>query len=433
MTESNIQLQQRSEDLISEEVKEIISYRPHWMIRRGNLVFLSILLLMILLTLFVKYPDVVNSSARIVALNAPKLAVARREGKITAIYIASGQNVSKGQHLALLETTADYKEVIQMKSWLQYTMSEIENGHFKNFTTKILPSFANLGDLQNAYQVFSHEWVELQQYFGSGYFQKKRSSLQQDLWFNAQLRENIGKQKALSRQERDLQEMEFSAYDSLTRDKLVAPLELNKYKASLLQKDQTLVQSEAQTISNDLASHNKQKELLDLQKQAIDQQQKFYTALLLLKNETEKWIQQYVVVAPENGTIFFVFPIQPNEQVNIGQELFYVQPELTSYYAQLMAGQAGLGKVKEGQLVKLKIENYPSEQYGYIKGIVTSISGLPNRHDSFFMRVALPDGLTTVYKKELFFRNNMLAGAEIITDDRRIFDRLFDPLFKLWQ
>lgn len=433
MPKSTIHLQQYSEDLVSEEVKEIISYRPHWMIRRGNFVFFSILILMILLTFFVQYPDVVNSSARIVALCAPKFAVARKEGKITAIYIANGQTISKGQHLALLEATANYKEVMLMKDWLQIALSEMQNGKFQYFKTKMLPTFTNLGDLQTAYQAFSHEWAELQQFFGSGYFQKKRSALQQELWFNSQLRENISKKEELSQQERDLQEIEYSAYDSLTKDKLVAPLLLNKFKAGLLQKEQTLVEAETQIINNDMAMHNKKKELLDLQKQVIDQKQKFYTTLLYLKTETEKWIQQYVVTAPDNGTVFFVSPIQPNEIVNSGQELFYVQSESNSYYAQLMAGQAGLGKVKEGQIVKLKIENYPSEQYGYVKGIVSSIAGIPNRRDSFLIRVKLPDGLMTIYKRKLFFRNNMLAGAEIITDDRKLFNRFFDPLRKHWQ
>ncbi|HUC81872.1 MAG TPA: HlyD family efflux transporter periplasmic adaptor subunit [Flavisolibacter sp.] len=428
---SAIHSQQHSEELVSNEVREIISYRPHWMIRRGNLVFLGVLLLLLFLTLFVRYPDVVNATARLVAVNAPKTALAHTEGKLTAIYISQGQQVKKGQHLAAVESTASYAEVMKVKDWITNVIVEVQTGNFENLAFSTPADYPSLGELQRPYQTFSNEWNELRQFFGSGYYQKKKAALLQDIAFMHELKENIRLQEDLSIQEWQLQQAEFAAYDSLAKDKLVAPLEVNKYKAALLLKEQSLAQTKSETINNDVSVHNKQKELTDLQKQVMDQQQKIFTALLLLKSETEEWIQKYIVTAPEEGTVYFAAPLQPAEQVSAGQELFYVQPEAISYYAQLMAGQGGLGKVKEGQKVKLKIENYPSEEYGYLKGVVSSIASFPNRRDSFLVQVQLPDGLKTIYRKELFFRNNMLAGAEIITDDRKLFDRFFDPLRKL--
>lgn len=416
-----------------EAVQEIISYRPHWMIRRGNVIFFSVILLLLALTLFIQYPDVVTGSARLVALNAPKTVAAHKEGKLIAIPVSSQQRVTKRQHLAYIESTADYKEVLGMNQWVTAAIERTRRGSFENLATTTLPSYYNLGELQTTYQSFGHEWGESKQFFGSGYYQKKKLSLQQDLAFNARLKANINQQQALTKQEQGLQKTEYDAYDSLAKEKLVAPMELNKYKSGLLGKEQTLAQTAAQLINNDVAAHSKQKELLDLQKQVLDQQQKLLTALLLLKSEAEKWMHQYVVIAPEDGTVFFITTIQPNEQVTAGQELFYIQPGASTYYAQLMAGQSGLGKVAEGQAVRLKVESYPSEEYGYVKGIVTSIASFPNRRDSFLVKVDLPNGLKTAYNKEIFFRNNLLARAEIITDDRKLFDRFFDPLKKLWK
>ncbi len=430
---TTIQLQRSPDELVSEEVKEIISYRPHWMIRRGNVIFFSILLLLLALTLFIEYPDVVVGSARLVALNAPKTVTAHKEGKLIAIPVSAQQQVTKGQHLAYIESTANYKEVLGMNQWVLAAIELTRSGSFENLAITILPSYYNLGELQNTYQSFGHEWKESHQFFGSGYYQKKKLSLQQDLAFNARLKANINQQQALTKQEQGLQKTEYDAYDSLAKEKLVAPIELNKYKSGLIGKEQALTQTAAQLINNDVAAHNKQKELLDLQKGVLDQQQKLLTALLLLKSQTEAWIQQYVVTAPEDGMLFFITAIQPNEQVSTGQELFYIQPGTSSYYAQLMTGQSGLGKVKEGQAVRLKVESYPSEEYGYVKGIVSSIASFPNRRDSFLVKVDLPNGLKTAYGKEIFFRNNLLAGAEIITDDRKLFDRFFDPLKKLWK
>ena len=63
---TTLRLQQTSDELISGEVKEIISYRPHWMIRKGNILFFTVLISLLALTWFISYPDIVNGSARLV-------------------------------------------------------------------------------------------------------------------------------------------------------------------------------------------------------------------------------------------------------------------------------------------------------------------------------------------------------------------------------
>lgn len=212
---------------------------------------------------------------------------------------------------------------------------------------------------------------------------------------------------------------------------MIAPLELNQYKSKLLAKEQGIEQVNTQITNSNLASHTKRKELLDLDKQVSDQEQFYQSALLNLKSETEEWIQQYIVAAPESGKVFFINSLQENQLLSAGQELFYIQSGGSHYYGDLMAGQNGLGKIKQGQKVILKAESYPSAEYGHIAGTISYISNLPNRRDSFLIKVDLPNGLKTNYGKEIFFRNHLSARAEIITDNRTLFDRLMGNLKKL--
>jgi len=46
--------------ILSSEVDALLSYRPHWIVRKGNFFFLLILVLLLVLAWFVKYPDVVR-------------------------------------------------------------------------------------------------------------------------------------------------------------------------------------------------------------------------------------------------------------------------------------------------------------------------------------------------------------------------------------
>ena len=78
------------------------------------------------------------------------------------------------------------------------------------------------------------------------------------------------------------------------------------------------------------------------------------------------------------------------------------------------------------------MESFPSNEYGYLTGIVDYISNIPSGTDSFLIKVSLPNGLQTSYNKQIFFRNDLLAQAEIITEERRLFDRLTGQLKKIW-
>jgi hypothetical protein len=58
---------------------------------------------------------------------------------------------------------------------------------------------------------------------------------------------------------------------------------------------------------------------------------------------------------------------------------------------------------------------------------------MPNRRDSFLVKVSLPMGLETDDHREIFFRNSLSARAEVITDNRKLSDRLLGQLKKIWE
>ncbi|MGH2552544.1 MAG: hypothetical protein ACRDEB_02440, partial [Chitinophagaceae bacterium] len=84
-------------ELLTEEVQEVISYRPHWIVRKGNTLFLFIVLLLLALTWIIQYPDMINASTRLVTLNPPKLVNAKTEGKLLKLLVANEQQVKKDQ------------------------------------------------------------------------------------------------------------------------------------------------------------------------------------------------------------------------------------------------------------------------------------------------------------------------------------------------
>src|SRR5258706_13781795 len=90
-------------ELVSDEIHEVINYRTDLIIRKGNVFFFLIILFLLSLTWFIEYPDIVNGTARLVALNPPKLISSKAEGKLLKLFVANEQQVHKGQYLGYME------------------------------------------------------------------------------------------------------------------------------------------------------------------------------------------------------------------------------------------------------------------------------------------------------------------------------------------
>jgi multidrug resistance efflux pump len=142
-------------------------------------------------------------------------------------------------------------------------------------------------------------------------------------------------------------------------------------------------------------------------------------------------------VSPINGKIDFLNFLKTDDYVQNGQELFKIVPEESAMIGQVLLPEQGSGKVVKGQEVIIKLDNYPYTQFGSIKGKVENISlatnqqtlsNSQNKINAYLVVVTLPKGLYTNYGTTLNFHFEAKGTAEIITDNRRLIERLFDNL-----
>jgi len=123
---------------------------------------------------------------------------------------------------------------------------------------------------------------------------------------------------------------------------------------------------------------------------------------------------------------------QSNQNITGGEVLATVVPEgKKQIIGKITLPAAGAGKVKEGQYVNVKFDNYPYLEFGMVKVPITHISLVPvtsEKETNYILEVAFPDKLVTNYGKELPFGQEMQGSAEIITDDLRLIDRFINPI-----
>lgn len=79
--------------------------------------------------------------------------------------------------------------------------------------------------------------------------------------------------------------------------------------------------------------------------------------------------------------------------------------------------------------VLLNFSSYSFEEYGSVKGAFDFISNIPT-DSGYIAKVTLPKGLHTNYKKQVQYREGLIAQGEIITKNMRLLERFYYNMLK---
>ena len=123
-------------ELRSESVQDILTQPPHWMILWGNTIILIILILILIMSYIIKYPEFVPAPIVVTSQNPPEKLEARTNSKIEKIFIKNHQQVNKNEVLMVMQSTANYKDVLALKKIidsLTKTIIFIRINFFKSF------------------------------------------------------------------------------------------------------------------------------------------------------------------------------------------------------------------------------------------------------------------------------------------------------------
>src|SRR6202789_3428382 len=109
----------------SDDMQDIITAVPSWLLRWGITLFFAILVLIFGLSALIRYPDMVNATLKIDSPNSPKPVVSKISGKLVKLLAAENEMVTTGQSLAYLESTANHPKVLALLSNLKTLQSQV--------------------------------------------------------------------------------------------------------------------------------------------------------------------------------------------------------------------------------------------------------------------------------------------------------------------
>ena len=418
--------------IYSEEVRDVLSDPPKAILRWGNTILFGFIMILLLISWFIKYPDIITTQIVITTNIPPEKLVAKVPGKIEAILVKDKATILKNTPLAVIENSANYKDVFLLKSIIDTIDIDKSKFPFEKFNS------TQLGEIESVFAQFQKESIadelnaKLQPYKVEGSAQNYEA---------IQLKERLSlleSQKSINQNELVLLKSDLDRYEKLYAKGIIASQEMEKQRLTYLQ-SQKNYKSFLSTISqlksslNELNRNSKTTQINE-STATINLERNVVQAFLGVKKAIKDWELNYVLRSSINGKVSFLQLWAENQTVNTGDNVFAIIPKNENgYIGKLRAPAQNSGKIKTGQTVNIRLANYPDREFGMIKGSINAISLTPDKEGNFLINVSLPQGLETSYKKQINFQQEMSGTADIITEDLRLIERLlyhFRDIFK---
>ena len=409
--------------IYSEEVRDVLSAPPKAIFKWGNTILLVFILLLLFLSWFIKYPDIIRAEVLITTQIPPEKLVAKTSGKIQAILIDDKAIVNVNTPLAVIENAANYKDVFLLKA-ITDTIS-LSNSKFPFEKLQA----AQFGEIENSFAMFQKEYIaselnkQLQPY-------KVESNAQN---FEAkQLRERLQLlegQKGINQSELQLLKTDVERYEKLFNKGIISAQEIEKQRLVYLQAKKnykSLLSSISQLKSsiNELNRSSKTT-VINESTTSINLERSVMQSFYQLKKAIKDWELNYVFRSSVKGTVSFLQIWSENQTINAGENMFSIIPSTEKgYIGKVKAVAQNSGKLQIGQKVNIRLANYPDREFGVIEGKLKTISLTRDKEGNLLLNIELPNGLQTSYKKQINFQQEMTGTADIVTEDLRLLERL---------
>lgn len=417
---------EQKEDLrLSDSVKEIMGNPPPGIVRMGTLVIAGIMALFLFFSWLIRYPDIVPAPVEITTENPPVTLVARVSGRIKYLGVRDKETVSPGKLLAVIETAASLDQIALLKECTD-TLSVPEM-----LSEAMIPQLTQLGELQNYWSNFLKCLRDLNSFTTNDYYGNKMNSLQVEI---DALTDYIMKSRVkekLFAENYSLEEKKFRRDSILFAGGAMSESEFEKARQALIRMNIDLQQVRLEISAKSIELAEKRQLYLDYKIKRNEEKEKLSASLnesfQNLKAQIRIWENTYQLISPVSGTVTFTKYWSENQAVVADEPVLSIVPlESGDYIGRTYLKMQRSGKVKPGQTVNIKLSGYPYLEYGMVRGRVKSKSLVPSG-DAYIIEISLPSGLTTLYDKQLEFTQNMQGVAEIITEDMRLIQKIFNP------
>lgn len=402
---------------------------PHWMVTSGGTVLAIVLMVLLTLSIMIRYPDTISARITVTGTQPVVEVVARQSGHLESLRIKERQRVRKGDILAVVQSPADAASVLALAPKLAALAPSVA-ADTPVLGTQFEPQ-EGLGKLQDSYASFLNAYNQLKSRLADDYAEKAGGLLRRQLEGKRAQIESLRAQNESSRRELAIAQEKFARMKVLHARDSISTAMLQEHEMTLLQQMRTDTAAQRALTDAEIEAAKTEKEVRDLEHQRAESLRLAREALRAqfnkLRGDLELWEADYVLRAPADGVVAFYDFWSDQQFVTAGRQVFLIVPETTRLVGRMSVSQGGAGKIKPGQPVRVRFDDFPYKEFGIVTGRVQSVS-MVAREGANLVLVDLPHPLTTSFKKKLQFKQDMAGEGNIITEDMDLLSRIFAEL-----
>lgn len=423
----------------SSELQNVLNRTPTWIIRSGTGMLFVILLLILIGSFVLRYPDVITTNIT-VSTDAPPITIyAKHNGYLSTLFVKDNEFLKKDDIIGILETSTNFDDLKQLKRQIDSIEKKLVNGEMlllpKTFVS------LQLGSLQQYYTDFVFKMREYQNLKNSDYRAQQITSLKIQLADNLKYEKELEKKRTITSKDFAIAHKQFMRDSILFVKKIISNGEYDKSRSQLYKSEISYESTKAEVVSNRVKNNEINAKIKELEAQKYDNENLLlsavYSNLNILKGQIDEWYLNNIIISPIAGQISFSKIYKENQYVVSNTPIFSIIPEHKDH----MVGRIeipilGSGKVAVGQQVNIKLDNFPHQEFGLLKTQIMKLSPIPHESTNgvfYIAEVSLPGKLITNYNIELKLNQQLRGTAEIITKDRRLIERFLDPIISIFK
>jgi multidrug resistance efflux pump len=417
-------------EVLNEEIQEILGTPPRWILRFGTLIFLIIIVVLIWLSYWIQYPDIVSSEIIVSFNDPPTKLISPKSGYLNKLHAVHNQKIKKGQLLISYTSEANYKDVLSLYEKLlqvkQTEQSSILSLTFnENYSIGELQKYLfQFLDKQKQYNLRVKGIAEVTSKRDK---QKQIISLENGITYSTNLRDNLVVQI-------DNTQIQIKNEEAMVKMDKLSQSELNKTRDKLTVLISNLNATEVEIKDKQFSISNLKSDLVNLSFSSEKGREvalsDMNAAFVQFKSNVSQWISLNLIISPTEGTVQVTNKfLKSGQYVNKDEPLLIIIPPQSNKMKGLMNVPFNeSGSIKRNQVVLVKLNSYPSAKYGIIQGKVASSSSIALEDNEKLVSpvtVYFENGLVTTTGYKVSTKKELSGTARIITRNKRFIQRLF--------
>ncbi|WP_287600795.1 HlyD family type I secretion periplasmic adaptor subunit [Thiothrix sp.] len=385
---------------------------------------------------FAEIDKIVSARGKLVTSARPLQIQPIKASVIKEILVKAGDSVRKGQVLAKLDTTfaqADFQQAKQKVDGMKERLTRLE-----------VEAGVKKGGINNEMQakLYAERKAEHEARLASlqGKIEQLRAALLSNQKDQAQASDQQDNAKTIDAMQAKLykngQKVSHLSYLTAHKDYL------DKVQAyqQVVDKEQELRKA-LNTAEADLAAYQSGRDAAISQE--LSSSQKELADLLAQFDKAEHIYNWDTLKAPDDGIVLDVAKLSTKAVIKEAETLITLVPVGKDLEVEVEVTTTDIGKVQEQQIVRVKVDAWPFQQYGTLAGRVSTISGdafltqSANQADGgknvdvvYRLKVGLSDTHLRATPEHYRLIPGMTVTAEINVGKRKVIRYFLDPLLK---